>query len=169
MGNGNTVREYCFLTRGTLNDKNKTQIGDDNWFMGYVHIGHDCVVGNGAAIANCVQFAGHVKIAHRAIIGGGTLLAPFRRVGEGAMIGGGEKLRMDLPPYAWYSEGVMTVNAKGMKRGGFNETEIGRMKEAFRFLYGRNLPIKDAKDAILSLTNAENGRIKVALTTLMDF
>ena len=55
--------------------------------MGYVHIGHDCVVGNGAAIANCVQFAGHVKIAHRAIIGGGTLLAPFRRVGEGAMIG----------------------------------------------------------------------------------
>ena len=85
------------------------------------------------------------------------------------MIGGGEKLRMDLPPYAWYSEGVMTVNAKGMKRGGFNETEIGRMKEAFRFLYGRNLPIKDAKDAILSLTNAENGRIKVALTTLMDF
>ena len=126
-------------------------------------------MGNGAAIANCVQFAGHVKIAHRAIIGGGTLLAPFRRVGEGAMIGGGEKLRMDLPPYAWYSEGVMTVNAKGMKRGGFNETEIGRMKEAFRFLYGRNLPIKDAKDAILSLTNAENGRIKVALTTLMDF
>ena len=113
MGNGNTVREYCFLTRGTLNDKNKTQIGDDNWFMGYVHIGHDCVVGNGAAIANCVQFARTCENCPSAIIGGGTLLAPFRRVGEGAMIGGGEKLRMDLPPYAWYSEGVMTVNARG--------------------------------------------------------
>ena len=168
IGNGNTIREYCFFNRGTAAN-GETRIGDDNWIMAYVHLAHDCVIGNRVTIANGAQFAGHIEVADGAIIGGGVLMLQFRRVGEGAIIGGGERLRHDVPPYAWYAEGVVAANVEGMKRNGLAPHDVDVMKEAYRCLYRRNLSLEEAKIAVAALAEDKQGMLASALQALVEF
>lgn len=150
IGDDNTVREYCFINKGTQ-ASGETRIGDRNWIMGYVHIAHDCIFGNDITVANCTQFAGHISVGDCAVIGGGVLVQQFLRIGVGAFIGGGEKLRMEPPPWSHVARGVIVVNVEGMKRNGFNDMQITTMHRAYRLLYRSKLPFQAARDEIKAL------------------
>lgn len=124
VGDDNTIREYCSFNRGTALGGGQTRIGNGNWVMAYVHVAHDCCIGNNTIISNCAQFSGHVEIDDSAIIGGGSLFHQFRHVGAGAMVGGGEAIRQDIPPYALFARGTIAVNTEGMRRNGFSSHTI---------------------------------------------
>lgn len=155
IGDDNTVREYCFINKGTQAN-GETRIGDRNWIMGYVHIAHDCIFGNDITVSNCAQFAGHITVGDRAIIGGGVLVQQFLRIGGGAFIGGSEALRLEPPPWSYVGRGVVDVNDEGMKRNGFNEAQITAMHRAYRLLYRSDLPLQAAVEKIKALPEAES-------------
>ena len=165
IGDNNTIREYCFFNRGTADGGNITRVGDNNWIMAYVHLAHDCQLGSHAIIANCAQFSGHVTIGDGAVIGGGTLFHQFCRIGAGAMIGGGEGLRMDVPPFALIGNGIISVNTEGMRRMGHSAAIIAAMKEAYRLLYRRGLPLAVARAKIAEMV-ADGG---APMQQLSDF
>lgn len=153
IGDGNTIREYCFINKGTAAN-GETRIGARNWIMAYVHVAHDCVMGDDNTVANGAQLAGHVVVGDRVVIGGGVLFHQFRRVGTGAMLGGGEKMRQDAPPYSLCGDGVVGVNAEGMRRHGFSDDEIGAVRRAYRLLYRADLSLQAATAAIRELPGA---------------
>lgn len=160
IGDDNTIREYCFINKGT--DANgETRIGHRNWIMGYVHIAHDCILADDITIANTVQMAGHVVINRGATIGGGTLFHQFCRVGDNAMIGGGEAMRHDTPPFALYARGTIAVNGEGMRRNGYADGDIDAMQQAYRLLYRAGLPFEQARDNIAALPHGENSPLPV--------
>lgn len=156
IGDGNTIREYCFINQGTA-ASGETRIGNGNWIMAYVHVAHDCIIGNNAVIANAVQFAGHVEVGDGAIIGGGALFHQFRRIGAGAMVGGGESLRHDVPPYALVGEGVVSVNSEGMSRAGYDAQVVAAMRRAYKTLYREGLSLPEAAEAIAAMPEAKEG------------
>ncbi|MGB1311540.1 MAG: acyl-ACP--UDP-N-acetylglucosamine O-acyltransferase [Leucothrix sp.] len=147
IGDRNVIRESCTLNRGTSQDIGKTVIGDDNWIMAYVHIAHDCVVGNNTIFANNATLAGHVHIKDYAILGGFTLVHQFCYIGEYAFTGMGTALTKDLPPYvtAFGSPAIPRgINKEGLKRNGFDSDSIARIKQSYRMLYRQELPFQYA-------------------------
>ncbi len=151
IGDRNVIREFCTFNRGTAQDKGKTVIGDDNWIMAYVHIAHDCIVGNNTIFANNATLAGHVTIRDWVILGGFTLVHQFCVLGEHAFTGMGSAISKDVPPYAMVS-GAPTephsINTEGLKRRGFSKEAIHRIKEAHRVLYRQQLATAEALDKI---------------------
>jgi UDP-N-acetylglucosamine acyltransferase len=147
IGDGNTLREYVTVNRGTVHDARVTRIGDDNWVMAYVHVAHDCQVGSHAIFANACQLAGHVHIGDWAILGGATLVHQFVRVGAHSFTGMGACLGQDLPPYVM-AAGCMAkpfgINSEGLRRRGFPDDVIVRIKRAYRTLYRSGLSLADA-------------------------
>ena len=128
-------------------DIGTTVIGNDNWIMAYVHIAHDCVVGNSTIFANNATLAGHVHIEDHAILGGFSLVHQFCYVGEYAFTGMGTALTKDLPPYvtAYGSPALPRgINKEGLKRNGFSADSIARIKQSYRFLYRQDLPFQQA-------------------------
>ena len=103
IGDRNTIREYCTINRGTQLDRGVTSVGDDNWIMAYVHIAHDCQVGNHIVFSNGTTLAGHVIIEDHAVLGGFTLVHQFCRIGAYSFCGMGTALNRDLPPYVMAS------------------------------------------------------------------
>src|SRR5882724_2000310 len=99
IGDRNTIREYCTFSCGTVQDTGATRVGSDNWIMAYVHIAHDCVIGDHTVLANTVQLAGHVTIGDWAVVGRMTGVHQFVRIGAHSMCGGGSALLQDVPPY----------------------------------------------------------------------
>ena len=166
VGDDNTIREYCFFNRGTAAGGGETRIGNGNWIMGYVHLAHDCILADNAIVANGAQFAGHTCIGGGAVIGGGALFHQFRRVGRLAMVGGGERVRQDIPPFALSAAGVVAVNSEGMRRAGFDADAIAKMKKAFRVLYSSGLSLAAARAQINEL--AADGE-SASLRALADF
>jgi UDP-N-acetylglucosamine acyltransferase len=154
IGNRNTVREYCTLNTGTVQDKGVTTVGDDNWIMAYVHIAHDCSVGNHTTIANCTQLGGHVEIGDWVVLGGFTGIHQFCRVGAHAMCAVGTKLVQDVPPYVM-AEGSPAaprgLNTEGMKRRGFSADDIKLIKRAYKILYRDGLLLEQAKQELQNL------------------
>lgn len=151
IGNRNTVREYCTFNTGTVQDRGYTQLGDDNWIMAYVHIAHDCVVGNNTIIANSVQLAGHVIIGNWVILGGLSGIHQFIRVGDHAMTAFQTKLTQDVPPFvmaAGYPAGPAGINSEGLKRRGFSADAILNIKRAYKAIYRQGLSIDEAKVAL---------------------
>lgn len=151
IGNRNVIRECCTLNRGTMQDKGQTIIGNDNWIMAYVHIAHDCLVGNNTIFANSATLAGHVEIRDWVILGGFTLVHQFCTIGEHAFTGMGSAISKDVPPFAMVSGAPAephSVNLEGLKRRGFNKEAMHRIKEAHRVLYRQHLPIQEALDKI---------------------
>ena len=147
IGDRNLIRESVTINRGTAQDIGKTVIGDDNWIMAYVHIAHDCVVGNNTIFANNATLAGHVTIHDFALLGGFTLVHQFCHIGEYAMTGMGTSLGKDLPPYitAYGAPGVPRgFNNEGLKRNGFSDEQRKKVKEAYRTLYRKDLPLSEA-------------------------
>ena len=162
IGDNNTIREFCTFNRGTIQDKGTTKIGSDNWIMAYVHIAHDCDVGNHTILANNSSLAGHVDIADHAILGGFTLIHQFCKVGSHVITAVGSVVFKDIPPYvtaAGYDAKPHGINAEGLKRRGFSADSILQIKRAYKALYRNGLTLEEAKIelAAMQVTTPEIG------------
>ena len=148
IGDNNTIREFCTFNRGTVQDKNITKIGSDNWIMAYVHIAHDCQIGNHTILANNASLAGHVDINDYAILGGFTLIHQFCKIGSHVITAVGSVVFKDIPPYvtaAGYEAKPHGINAEGLKRRGFSSESILQIKRAYKALYRNGLTLDEAK------------------------
>ena len=137
IGDRNTIREFCTINRGTVQDRGITSIGDDNWIMAYVHIAHDCEIGNRTILANGVTLGGHVQIEDHVILGGFTLVHQFCRIGAYAFTGGGTALPLDLPPYVLAAGNRAKphgLNKEGLQRHGFTAEKIRALFKAYTLL-----------------------------------
>ena len=147
IGDGNMVREYVTINTGTTQDVGVTRLGHDNWIMAYVHIAHDCQIGDHVIIANSVQLAGHIHVGDWAVLGGLTAVHQFVRIGAHAMVGGTSSVRQDIPPYVIGTGDPFRpsgVNTEGLKRRGFTSNSIKAVKDAYRLLYRRQLTVEQA-------------------------
>ncbi len=154
IGDNNTIREFCTFNRGTVQDKNTTKIGNDNWIMAYVHIAHDCQIGNHTILANNSSLAGHVDIDDYAILGGFTLIHQFCKIGSHVITAVGSVVFKDIPPYvmaAGYDGKPHGINAEGLKRRGFSPESILQIKRAYKALYRNGLSLEEAKVELASM------------------
>ena len=160
IGDRNTIREFTTFNTGTVQDKGYTQIGDDNWIMAYVHVAHDCVIGNQNVIANSVQLAGHVTVGHHTLIGGISGVHQFVRIGDFAMIGFQTRLTQDLPPFTM-AEGnpaeARNVHQEGPRRKGFSPERLSVLKQMYKLLYRRGLTLEAARAEIFALKGTVEG------------
>lgn len=150
IGNRNIIREYCTFNPGT-EATGKTIVGDDNLFMAYAHIAHDCRVGNHCVIANNGTLAGHVSVEDRAVIGGLVAIHQFVRVGTLSIIGGCSKVVQDIPPYSTcdgHPAVIYGLNLIGLKRQGASKQAIKHLDTAFRILFHSRLIPKHALEKI---------------------
>lgn len=171
IGNGNTVREYVTINTGTAQDVGVTRLGDDNWIMAYVHIAHDCQIGNHTVIANSVQLAGHIHIGDWAILGGLSAVHQFVRIGAHTMVGGTSSIRQDIPPYligAGDPFRPVGINSEGLNRRGYTPEDIAALKEAYKLLYRRNLKIEEAC-AQMEALQQERPAARQAVQVMIDF
>jgi UDP-N-acetylglucosamine acyltransferase len=148
IGDGNTIREFCTLNTGTVQDRGVTSIGNGNWIMAYVHVAHDCAVGDETVLANGVTLAGHVTVGNFAILGGFTAVHQFCRIGAHVMLGGGSIVLQDVPPYVIANGNSATphgVNSEGLKRRGFTAEGIAAIRRAYKTLYKSGLLLDEAK------------------------
>lgn len=158
IGDGNTIREFCTISRGTVQDAGETVIGDDNWIMAYVHIAHDCVIGSHTVFANNATLAGHVHVGDWAILGGFAGAHQFCRIGAHAFLGMYTGVNRDVPAYAMVSgqPGVPRgINSEGLKRRGFSETQIRNVRHAYRLVYRKGLKLADAMSEIERLAESQ--------------
>jgi len=148
IGDGNTIREYVTINRGTSQDIGVTRLGDDNWLMAYTHLAHDCQVGSHTIFANCAQLAGHVVVEDWVILGGFTNVHQYVQVGAHSFTGLGTTLTQDLPPYVT-AQGNMArpygLNTNGLKRRGFSPEAMSALKRAYRTIYRSGLGLEEAK------------------------
>jgi UDP-N-acetylglucosamine acyltransferase len=151
IGDGNTLRESTTLNIGTAGGGGVTRVGNNNLFMAYSHVAHDCVVGNGCIIANSVALAGHVTLEDSVILGGLSAVHQFTRLGKHAFIAGGSMVVMDVPPYCT-AQGdraeLAGLNVVGLQRHGFSEEQIGRIKEAYKVLFRSKLQLAEALERL---------------------
>ncbi len=146
LGANCTIREYVTLNRGTI-AHGKTEIGDNCLFMAYSHAAHDCIIGSNVILANTVEMGGHVEIGDYAILGGGTVIHQFCLIGEHSIIGGGFRITQDIIPFsmaAGYPLKCMGLNSTGLKRRGFPDEVILKLKNAFRYLLSKKLKTTEA-------------------------
>ena len=163
IGNNNIIRECCTLHTGTVEGGGITQIGDDNFLMAYVHIAHDCILGNKIIFANGSSLAGHVIVDDHVILGGFTLIHQFCKIGAHVMTGIGAVSFKDIPPYLKVSGNTARpygINVKGLQRRGFDEEAILALKQAYRSLYRSQLSFMDAISEITKLAD-EDSNVKV--------
>lgn len=154
IGDNNTIREFCTFNRGTIQDKGVTKIGHDNWIMAYVHIAHDCDVGNNTILANNSSLAGHVDVHDYAILGGFTLIHQFCKVGSHVITAVGSVVFKDIPAYvtaAGYDAKPHGINSEGLKRRGFTADEITYIKRAYKILYRKGYSLEEAKKELLAM------------------
>lgn len=151
IGHGNTIREYVSVNRGTVQDNGVTRIGDDNWIMAYVHIAHDCRIGNHTVLANNATLAGHVQLGDHVTLGGATLVHQHCHIGTHAFSAYGARINKNVPPFVTVCEGRARprgLNSEGLKRRGFSEQRIRQLKDAYRILYRSGLTLEEALEAL---------------------
>ena len=148
IGDRNTIREYVTFNRGTADDRGVTRIGDDNWIMAYVHIAHDCVVGNHTVFANAASLAGHCVVDDWVVLGGFTLMHQFCQIGAHAFTAMGSVVNRDVPPYVMVAGAYAQphgINAEGLRRRRFDSERVMTIKRAYRTLYKSGLPLAQAR------------------------
>ena len=147
IGDRNTIREFVTINRGTVQDEGVTRLGDDNWIMAYVHIAHDCQIGNHTIFANNASLAGHVTIGDYVILGGFTLVHQFCTLGAHSLTAFGSGISMDVPPYVTVGGSPAKphgLNMEGLRRRGFSAEARKALKQAYRTVYRENLSLQDA-------------------------
>lgn len=168
IGDRNTIREFCTFNRGTAQDAGVTRVGDDNWIMAYVHLAHDCQVGDHTIFANNAQLAGHVHVGDWAILGGFTVVHQFVRIGAHCITGMGTILLQDVPPFVTASGNPAAphgINGEGLKRRGYSAETIASIKRAYKTLYRSGLKLDEAVAAIAAEAQGD----LAPLTVLSDF
>jgi len=143
IGDGTVLREYCTINRGT-SATGKTTVGERCFLMSYVHVAHDCAIGNDVIIANAVQMAGHVTVEDRAIISGLIGIHQFVRIGTFAFVGGGSRVNQDVPPYTKAVGNpvhLYGLNSVGLQRAGFAPEVKLALKRAYRLLFNSDLTV----------------------------
>jgi len=171
IGARNTVREYVTFNTGTVQDGGVTTIGSDNWIMAYVHVAHDCRIGDNVILANGVQLGGHVRVGDWAILGGLTGVHQFSHIGAHSMTGGNSSLMQDMPPYVLGAGNPCKphgINVEGLKRRGFAAPVIAALREAYKLIYRRGLTLEAACCAIRAQQHATPPAAE-ALQVLLDF
>lgn len=161
IGDGNTIREYVTINRGTEEGGGLTRIGNDNWFMAYIHIAHDCVVGDHTIFANAASLAGHVQIDDYAILGGFTLVHQFCTIGAHAFCGMGSAISKDVPPFVMVNGNPAHphgLNNEGLKRREFDKETLKALREAYRIIYRAGLTLEEAKPRLRELA-ADNPQV----------
>jgi UDP-N-acetylglucosamine acyltransferase len=158
IGDRNTIREFCTFNIGSPGDLGKTIVGNDNWIMAYVHLAHDCVVGNNTIFANNSQLAGHVHVGDWVILGGFTVAHQFVRIGAHAMTAMCSLLFADVPPYVMCQgqpAAARSMNFEGLRRRGFTPERISAVKAMHKALYRSELKLEEAIAQIALITQSQ--------------
>lgn len=175
IGNNTTIREFATLNRGTT-DHWKTVVGDNCLLMAYSHVAHDCTIGNNVILSNSVNMAGHVTIEDYVIVSP-SLIHQFVKIGKHTFIGGGSKVRIDVPPYILAVDDPLRyggLNSVGLKRRGFDDSMLASIKKTYKIIYRSKLLLADAlkkveneldsvdevKDIVSFFRNSERGVIR---------
>ncbi len=168
IGDDNTIREFCTISRGTLQGNSVTRIGNDNWIMAYVHIAHDCVIGSHCIFANNATLAGHVRVDDWVIFGGFTGAHQFCRIGAHAFLGMYAAITQDVPAYTMIG-GQPTapkgINAEGLKRRGFSDDKIRSIRNAYKIVYRSGAKLSKAIKDLESMV-AEQPEIELFVDSL---
>lgn len=168
IGDRNVIREFVTLNRGTTDGGGATRIGNDNWIMAYVHIAHDCRVGNNVTFANNATLAGHVEIGDWVILGGFTGVHQFCKIGAHAFTGMGSMINADVPPYVTVAGSSYAkprgINSEGLKRRGFDPDRISAIKRAYRTIYLARTPLAEARSKL-----AEQAGDNADIAAMLDF
>ena len=167
VGDRNVIREFVTLNRGTTKDRGVTTIGNDNLFMSYSHVAHDCVVGNQCVLANSSTLGGHVVLGDWVIMGGFAAIHQFCKVGAHAFLANNAAVTRDVPPYIMAVGGPAkphSINAEGLKRRGFTPEQIRNLRNAYRVLYRSGLRLEDAIKQL-----QEAARTQPEVQALVDF
>ncbi len=151
IGDRNVIREFCTFNRGTAQDKSVTRIGNDNLFMAYVHIAHDCIVGNHTIFANNASLAGHVTVEDFVVMSGFSGASQSCRVGAHSFASMGSMIDKDVPPFvkvSGYYAKPFGLNVVGMRRRGFSAETMLALRRAYKIIYRRGLTIKQALEQL---------------------
>ncbi len=155
IGDGNHIREFVTINRGTGDGGSITRIGNDNWLLAYVHIAHDCQIGSHCVFSNNATLAGHVTVGDHVILSGFAGVHQFCRIGDHAFIGMGAFVNGDVPPYLMVAQEKYSrprgINAEGLKRRGFDAARISAIKRAYRALYMGDAKLDEAKAEIAEI------------------
>lgn len=154
IGDGNTLREYVTINRGTAHDARITRVGDDNWVMAYVHFAHDCQIGSHTVFANACELAGHVHVGDWAILGATTLVHQFVRIGAHSFTGMGTYLDRDLPPYVKAAGNMAKpygINSEGLRRRGMSPETVHALKRAYRTVFRSGTGLEEARRELEAL------------------
>lgn len=157
IGDRNVIREFCTFNCGTVQDVGTTRVGNDNWIMAYVHLAHDCQVGDNTIFANNAQLAGHVRVGDYAILGGFTGVHQFCHVGAHSITAVGSVVLKDIPPYVTAAGNTAKphgINAEGLKRRGFSAATLTNIKRAYKTLYRTGLTLEEAGHALAEQVHA---------------
>jgi UDP-N-acetylglucosamine acyltransferase len=158
IGDRNTIREFCTFNIGSPGDTSVTRVGDDNWIMAYVHLAHDCQVGNHTIFANNSQLAGHVQVDDWVILGGFTVVHQFVRLGAHSMTAMCSLLFADLPPFVMCQgqpAAARSMNYEGLRRRGFSAERIAGVKAMHKALYRDDLTLEQARQRIADLVTTQ--------------
>ncbi len=157
IGDNNTIREFTLFNPGTEGGGGITKIGNNNLFMGYVHLGHDVIIGDNCILANAATLAGHVELGNGAVIGGMTPIHQFVKVGDFAMVGGASALSQDVPPYC-LAEGnratLRGLNLTGLRRH-VDREDINALKSAYKELFEMGKPLQDVAKELVESTQSD--------------
>lgn len=155
IGDRNVIRECCTFSRGTVGGGGITRVGSDSLFMAYVHIAHDCQVGNRVVFANNATLAGHVEVGDHSILGGFVGIHQFCKVGAHVMLGVATVSFKDIPPYLMVHGNTAKpygLNVRGLRRRGFSEAVVAALKEAYKKIYRSGLTVEEALRELAPLT-----------------
>ena len=170
IGDRNHIREFCTVNCGTVQDAGVTRLGNDNWVMAYVHVAHDCQVGDHTILANNASLAGHVTVGDWAILGGFTLAHQFVRIGAHSMSGINSVLVQDLPPYVTVAGNPAQphgINSEGLRRRDFSGTAIAAIKRAYKTLYKSGLKLSEAQ-ALIEAAGRESAELDLLARFLAE-
>jgi UDP-N-acetylglucosamine acyltransferase len=157
IGDNNTIREFTLLNPGTKGGGSVTKVGNNNLLMGYVHLGHDVIIGDRCILANGATLAGHVELGNHVVIGGLTPIHQFVHIGDYAMVGGASALAQDVPPYCM-AEGnrasIRGLNLTGLRRK-VERDEINKLKSAYRELFEQGNPIQEVAQRLFETSDSQ--------------
>ena len=150
IGDNNTIREFVTINRATKANW-ETVIGNNNLLMAYVHVAHDCIIGNNCILANGCTLAGHISIDDWAIVGGLSAVHQFVNIGQHSMVSGGSLVRKDVPPYTKAAREPLSfvgINSIGLRRRGFTSEKINEIQDIYRYIYLKGLNVTQALELI---------------------